>query len=86
MSTVKFVFYLYYLFLFIRSFLADKYVGGTCPDSTCQFNDAGGDLCEKCGKLIDAIKLIDPKCKICKNTPHIKTSEHLFLDLPKVNE
>jgi len=80
MSTVNYIF----LFLFISSFLADRYVNGTCPDVTCQFSDAYGDQCDKCGKLINAVEIVNPKCKICKNIPQIKTSEHLFLDLPNV--
>lgn len=63
-------------------FLADRYVEGTCP--LCKFPDARGDQCDGCGKLINACELIDPKCKICKSTPSIKDSEHLFLDLEKL--
>lgn len=63
-------------------FLADRFVEGTCP--LCKYDDARGDQCDKCGKLINATELIDPRCKICKATPAIKTSRHLFLDLPKL--
>jgi methionyl-tRNA synthetase len=66
-------------------FLADRYVTGTCPDLVCKYVDARGDQCDKCGKLINAVELIEPKCQICRNTPQIKTSEHLFLDLPNVS-
>lgn len=31
-----------------QSFLADRYIKGTCPN--CQFPGAFGDRCEKCGK------------------------------------
>jgi methionyl-tRNA synthetase len=31
-------------------FLADRYVRGTCPH--CGYEDARGDQCEKCGKLL----------------------------------
>lgn len=68
---------------FLR-FLADRFVNGTCP--FCFYDDARGDQCDKCGKLINAQELKEPKCKICKATPVIKKSEHLFLDLPKVNK
>jgi hypothetical protein len=64
--------------------LADRYVAGICPDPACKFPDARGDQCDKCGKLINAIELVDPKCQICRNTPQIRKSDHLFLDLPKV--
>lgn len=68
------------------SFLADRYVAGTCPDPVCAFNDARGDQCDKCGKLINAVELIEPKCQICRSTPQVKKSDHLFLDLPKVSQ
>ncbi|XP_046333263.2 methionine--tRNA ligase, cytoplasmic-like [Haliotis rufescens] len=63
-------------------FLADRFVEGTCP--LCGYDDARGDQCDGCGKLINAVELKKPKCKICSSTPVIKTSQHLFLDLPKV--
>lgn len=36
-------------------FLADRFVEGICP--YCSYNDARGDQCDKCGKLINAIDL-----------------------------
>ena len=36
-------------------FLADRFVEGICPH--CSYNDARGDQCDKCGKLINAIDL-----------------------------
>jgi len=50
----------------------------------CGYNDARGDQCDKCGKLINAIELKSPRCKTCSNSPVIKSSQHLFLDLPKL--
>ena len=63
-------------------FLADRYVEGTCP--LCGFNDARGDQCDGCGKLLNAIELLSPQCKLCRSTPVIKSSNHLFLDLSKL--
>ncbi|XP_038078206.1 methionine--tRNA ligase, cytoplasmic-like [Patiria miniata] len=63
-------------------FLADRFVEGTCP--LCNYPDARGDQCDKCSKLINATELKNPRCKICNDSPIIKTSEHLFLDLPKL--
>jgi len=63
-------------------YLADRFVEGICPD--CKFEDARGDQCDGCGHLINAIDLIQPKCKLCKATPVIKQSSQLFLDLPKI--
>ena len=56
---------------------------GTCP--FCAYEDARGDQCDKCGKLINAVELRSPRCKICKRVPIVKTSSHLFLDLPSVS-
>lgn len=65
-------------------FLADRFVEGTCP--LCGFDDARGDQCDGCGKLLNAIELKDPKCKVCKGIPQVKSSNHLFLDLPKIED
>ena len=42
-------------------FLADRFVEGTCPLSGCNFQDARGDQCDACGKLINAVELINPR-------------------------
>jgi len=64
-----------------KRFLADRYIEGTCP--YCGAEGARGDQCDGCGKLIDATKLIDPKCKICGNTPVIRETTNWYLELPK---
>ena len=63
-------------------FLADRFVEGICP--LCGFDDARGDQCDGCGKLINATELKEPRCKICQKAPSPRISQHLFLDLPKV--
>eukprot|EP00123_Amoebidium_parasiticum_P001527 comp12640_c0_seq1/m.7691 comp12640_c0_seq1/g.7691 ORF comp12640_c0_seq1/g.7691 comp12640_c0_seq1/m.7691 type:complete len:681 (-) comp12640_c0_seq1:697-2739(-) len=63
-------------------FLADRYVEGTCPG--CGYDDARGDQCDKCQKLINATELIRPRCKTCSQAPVITTSTHLYLDLPNL--
>ncbi|XP_067882600.1 methionine--tRNA ligase, cytoplasmic-like, partial [Heterodontus francisci] len=65
-------------------FLADRFVEGVCP--FCNYEEARGDQCDLCGKLINAVELKKPQCKICRETPVIKTSKHLFLELPKLEE
>jgi len=62
--------------------LADRFVAGECP--FCHFPDAKGDQCDGCGKLINAIELINPRCKLCNATPIVKTSKHIFIDLAKI--
>ncbi len=63
--------------------LPDRYVEGTCPH--CQTPDARGDQCDACGRTIDALDLIGPRCKICGSIPEIRETEHFFLDLGKAN-
>ncbi|XP_046870210.1 methionine--tRNA ligase, cytoplasmic isoform X2 [Hypomesus transpacificus] len=65
-----------------QRFLADRFVEGACPH--CSYPEARGDQCDKCGRLINAVELKDPQCKVCKETPVIRSSKHLFLDLPKL--
>ncbi|MEM5874355.1 MAG: methionine--tRNA ligase [Candidatus Aenigmatarchaeota archaeon] len=63
-------------------FLTDRYVYGTCPN--CKYENARGDQCENCGKILDPTDLINPKCKLCGNKPIFKKEKHLFLDLDKL--
>lgn len=63
-------------------FLADRYVRGTCP--SCGYEGARGDQCENCGKLLDPTELKEPKCSTCGATPRLKSTTHLYIDLPKI--
>ncbi|KAF7494776.1 Methionine--tRNA ligase [Sarcoptes scabiei] len=65
-----------------QKFLADRFVEGVCP--FCDYEDARGDQCDRCSKLINAIELKNPRCKTCSKSPVKRTSKHLFLDLPKI--
>jgi len=61
--------------------LPDRYIEGKCP--YCNNEEARGDQCDECGKLLDPDDLINVKCKICGSIPEIKTVEHFFLALSK---
>lgn len=63
-------------------FLADRYVEGTCP--VCKYDDARGDQCDSCGRLLDPAELLKPRCKVCRGTPIRRESSHLFLDLARL--
>ncbi|GMO46282.1 MAG: methionine--tRNA ligase [Termitinemataceae bacterium] len=63
-------------------FLADRYVLGTCPN--CAYEGARGDQCESCGKLLDPTDLINPVCSSCKTSPQLKSTKHLYIDLPSL--
>lgn len=65
-----------------QMFLADRYVEGTCP--ACGSDDARGDQCDACGKLLQPTDIINAKCKICGNPPSRKLTKHLYINLPKL--
>ncbi|BFZ61780.1 methionine--tRNA ligase mes1 [Saitoella coloradoensis] len=67
-----------------QGFLADRYVEGTCPK--CLYEDARGDQCDKCGQLLNASELIEPRCKLDGNKPVLRDSKHIFLALDKLQE
>ncbi|KAG8369642.1 hypothetical protein BUALT_Bualt14G0034800 [Buddleja alternifolia] len=69
-----------------KRFLADRLVEGNCPTPGCNYDSARGDQCEKCGKLLNPTELLEPKCKVCSNTPHIRDTNHLFLELPLLKD
>ncbi len=62
-----------------QRFLPDRYIEGTCP--YCQTSGARGDQCDACGKPINPVELIEPRCRLCGSTPTFKDSEHFFFRL-----
>lgn len=65
-----------------NAFLADRFVEGTCP--LCQYPDARGDQCDKCGHLLDPLDLLNPRCKLDGATPEARSTKHVFLLLDKL--
>jgi len=62
-----------------NQFLADRYVEGECPK--CNYKEAYGDQCEKCGSTLNPSDLINPKSKLSGNKPSLKKTKHWFLPL-----
>ncbi len=62
-----------------QRFLPDRYIEGTCP--YCNSPGARGDQCDNCGKPINPVELVDPRCRLCAATPQFKDSEHFFFRL-----
>ncbi|KAK5130477.1 hypothetical protein LTR08_001999 [Meristemomyces frigidus] len=65
-----------------KGFLADRFVEGECP--LCQYKDARGDQCDKCGHLLDPKDLINPRCKLDGATPEPRDTKHVFILLDKL--
>ncbi|KAK5938254.1 methionine--tRNA ligase mes1 [Knufia obscura] len=65
-----------------HKFLADRFIEGECPH--CHYDDARGDQCDKCGKLVEPLDLINPRCKVDGATPVVKETKHTYLRLDEL--
>ncbi len=66
-----------------KTFLADRFVRGTCP--TCGRQDQPGDSCV-CGATYSPTDLIEPKSTLSGATPVLRDAMHLFVELEKLHE
>ena len=62
-----------------KQFLADRYIIGTCPN--CSSDKAYGDQCEKCGRSLSPLELIDPKSTLSGSKPVLKETSHWYLPM-----
>ncbi len=65
-----------------NTFLADRFIEGTCP--FCGYEEARGDQCDNCGKLLSPSELLNPHCKADGTTPEFRKTKHLFLKLDEL--
>jgi methionyl-tRNA synthetase len=63
------------------TFLADRYIIGTCP--VCANQNAFGDQCEKCGSSLSPEQLINPRSTLSGDAPIMKATKHWYLPLNK---
>ncbi len=63
------------------SFLADRYITGTCPH--CSNQDAYGDQCEQCGTSLSPTELINPTSRLSGSEPELRETRHWYLPLDK---
>ena len=61
------------------SFLADRFVKGTCP--ICKSPDQYGDSCEKCSGTFSPTDLIDPVSTLSGAKPELRSAKHYFVRL-----
>jgi len=66
------------------TFLADRYIIGTCP--VCGNNNAYGDQCENCGTSLSPDQLINPKSTLSGNPPVKRLTTHWYLPLDKYED
>jgi methionyl-tRNA synthetase len=67
-----------------NSFLADRYIKGTCPN--CGYENAYGDQCERCGKSLSPDELINPMSTLSGKAPIKKATKHWYLPLDRHEE
>lgn len=65
-----------------KRFLPDRFVEGICP--FCGYESARGDQCDNCGRPLDAEKLGNPYCVICRGPTELRDTKQWFFDLPKL--
>ena len=66
-----------------ETFLADRFVRGTCPK--CGLTDQAGDNCN-CGHTYSPTELINPKSTLSGATPVLKNATHLFVELEQLRQ
>ena len=65
-------------------FMPDRYIEGKCPN--CGFEEARGDQCDNCGKILDPQELISPRCVLCGTAPEFRETKHMFFRLDKFQD
>ena len=59
-------------------FLPDRYIVGTCP--YCGYQNARGDQCENCTRVLDPVDLLEPRSALSGSTDlEVRETKHLFL-------
>ncbi|MBI1344883.1 methionine--tRNA ligase [bacterium] len=69
-----------------QTFLADRFVKGTCPNPDCHAADQYGDNCEVCGRTYSPTELINPKSTLTGATPEVRTARHLFVQIEQLHQ
>lgn len=66
-----------------QTFLADRFVRGTCPK--CGASDQPGDNCSSCGTTYTPAELVDPVSTLSGTTPETRTALHEFIELEQLH-
>lgn len=66
----------------VGTFLADRYVKGTCPH--CKLTDQYGDSCDN-GHHYSPTELLDPISTLSGTTPEVRAADHLFINIEELH-
>jgi methionyl-tRNA synthetase len=67
------------------TFLADRFVKGTCPNPTCHSPNQYGDSCDKCGSTYSPTDLIDPVSVLSGAKPELRSAPHWFVNTEQMH-
>lgn len=67
-----------------KTFLADRFVVGTCP--ICRTENQPGDNCSNCGSTYTPAELINPISVLSGTKPEIRSAPHLFIELERLHD
>ena len=68
------------------TFLADRFVKGTCPNPECHAPGQYGDSCDKCGHTHSPADLINPTSALSGAVPELRKATHLFVQIEKLHD
>lgn len=66
------------------TFLADRFVRGTCPHPGCGLTDQYGDSCDN-GHTYSPADLIDAVSTLSGTKPEVRSAPHLFIELERLH-
>ncbi|MBN1511542.1 MAG: methionine--tRNA ligase [Phycisphaerae bacterium] len=69
-----------------QQFLPDRYVRGTCPHPDCGSDNAFGDQCEACGRIMEQTALRNPVSLMTGSTPVARDTTHWFMRLDQLQD
>ncbi|MEK6248683.1 MAG: methionine--tRNA ligase, partial [Planctomycetales bacterium] len=68
-----------------KTFLADRFVRGTCPLPGCGLTDQYGDSCDA-GHTYSPTELVNPVSTLSGATPEVRSASHLFIELEQLHD
>jgi len=69
-----------------QQFLPDRYVRGTCPYADCGSDNAFGDQCESCGRIMEQTSLRNQVSLMTGSTPVPRDTTHWFMRLDQLQD
>ncbi len=66
-----------------HNFLADRFVEGKCPECG---QEARGDQCDACGRVLEPELLKNARCSLCGATPEFRETNHLYIALSQLEK